>query len=180
MFSLLRGSALLSSEQRVLVAERAAHTLRSIALREGDLANWLPQIGRPHRGPDKVLVQWCHGAPGMILALSTLPAADDVDALLLAGAELTWRAGPLAKGSNLCHGTAGNGYAFLAMHERTGDSRWLERARRFAMHALRQSQAAARENGRGRYSLWTGDPGVALFLLDCIDGAGELPTLAYL
>jgi hypothetical protein len=34
-----------------------------------------------------------------------------------AGGELTWRAGPLAKGANLCHGTAGNGYAFLALFE---------------------------------------------------------------
>ena len=63
------------------------------------------------------------------------------------------------------------------MHARTGDPSWLERARRFAMHALGQVRAAAREHGRGRYSLWTGDAGVALFLQDCIDGAGELPGL---
>jgi hypothetical protein len=66
------------------------------------------------------------------------------------------------------------------MHTRTGDPRWLERARRFAIHALGQVRSAAREYGRGRYSLWTGDPGVALFLQDCIDGAGGLPGLGYL
>jgi hypothetical protein len=27
----------------------------------------------------------------------------------------------------------------------------------------------------GRYSLWTGDPGTALYLADCLDGVGELP-----
>lgn len=180
VFSLLRGAALLSDEQRALIAERATYTLRSIALRDGALANWPPHVGTSRLGRDAMLVQWCHGAPGMILGLSRLPRDPEVDALFAAGAELTWRAGPLAKGPNLCHGTAGNGYAFLAMHARTGDPRWLDRARRFAMHALGQARTAAREHGRGRYSLWTGDPGVALFLQDCLDGAGELPGLGYL
>lgn len=180
MYSLLRGEALLTEEQRAIVHERAAHTLRSIALCEGPLANWSPHVGPARRGREKILVQWCHGAPGMILGLSRLPHDVETDALLVAAGELTWRAGPLAKGPGLCHGTAGNGYAFLALHARTGDAKWLERARRFAMHALLQSRAAMQEYGRGRYSLWTGDIGVALFLLDCLDGAGELPTLAYL
>ena len=55
-----------------------------------------------------------------------------------------WEAGPLAKGYGLCHGTAGNGYAFLALHRRTGDARWLERARAFAMHAIGQQAAMRR------------------------------------
>jgi lantibiotic modifying enzyme len=61
---------------------------------------------------------------------------DALTQVLLAGGELTWRAGPLVKGAGLCHGTAGNGYAFLKLFARTGDERWLERARRFAMHAI--------------------------------------------
>ena len=95
--------------------------------------------------------------------------------MLLAGGELTWRAGPLVKGSNLCHGTAGNGYAFLALFERTRDELWLGRARAFAMHAVAQ---VARERAvlqRGRYTLWTGDPGTALYLADCLAGGGTLP-----
>ena len=31
----------------------------------------------------------------------------------------------------------------------------------------------------GRYTLWTGEAGLALFLLDCIDGQADLPTLDY-
>lgn len=95
--------------------------------------------------------------------------------LAVAGAELTWRAGPLRKGANLCHGTAGNGYAFLALLARTGDERWLARARAFAMHAAAQMERSRLEDGRGRYSLWTGDLGTALYLADCVDGGGELP-----
>ena len=88
---------------------------------------------------------------------------------------MTWRAGPLAKGANLCHGTAGNGYAFLALFERTGDELWLERARAFAMHALAQVTRARAEHGRGRYTLWTGDAGTALYLADCLASGGALP-----
>ena len=48
------------------------------------------------------------------------------------------------KGAGLCHGTSGNGYALLKTFERTGDERWLERARRFAVHALAQARGSAR------------------------------------
>ena len=107
----------------------------------------------------------------MITSLGPLLDED----LALAGGELTWRAGPVAKGAGLCHGTAGNGYAFLALFERTGDELWLERARRFAVHSIAQVERARADHGMSRYSLWTGDLGTALYLADCIDGAGRLP-----
>jgi len=97
--------------------------------------------------------------------------------LLLAAGETTWAAGPLKKGSNLCHGTGRNGYAFLKLWKRTGDARWPQRARAFAMHGIRQTEAHAAQHGRLRYSLWTGDPGFAVYLWDCIRGEGAFPTL---
>jgi hypothetical protein len=95
--------------------------------------------------------------------------------LAVAGGELAWRAGPLQKGANLCHGTAGNGYAFLALLERTGNELWLARARAFATHAAGQVEESRSKYGRGRYTLWSGDLGTALYLADCIDGHGQLP-----
>ena len=76
--------------------------------------------------------------------------------LLLAGAELVWQAAAHGdeKGYGICHGTAGNGYALLKTFERTGDERWLERARRFAVHALEQAEGWQAPRRR-RYSLWT-------------------------
>ena len=100
-----------------------------------------------------------------------------MDALLHAAGELIWRAGPLAKGPGLCHGTAGNGYAFLKLYQRTGDPRWLDRARAFAMHAVEQTLADRKQYGHFRYSLWTGDPGVAVYLWDCLRAKAEFPTL---
>jgi len=143
--------------------EGAGETARRHAIVENGLANWPPLADGELVCNDTTRVQWCHGAPGMITSLG-----DQLDEdLALAGGELTWRAGPLAKGGGLCHGTAGNGYAFLELFRRTADERWLERARAFAMHASTQVS--------GRYSLWSGDLGIALYLADCVDGAGALP-----
>jgi hypothetical protein len=99
--------------------------------------------------------------------------------LLLAGAELTWRAGAHGpeKGASICHGTAGNGYALLKAFDRTGDERWLVRARSFAVHALAQTKRLRAERGRGRHSLWTGDLGVALFAADCLEARSAYPVL---
>ena len=117
----------------------------------------------------------------MVTALADLPRrSDEFDTLLRAGGELTWRAGPLTKGSNLCHGTGGNGYAFLKLHQRFGDPMWLERARAFAMAAIAQCRAARIAHGMGRYTLWTGDPGLAVYLWDCITaGRASRPSMCF-
>jgi len=83
----------------------------------------------------------------------------------------------MEKGHGICHGTAGNGYALLRTFEGTGDEGWLERARRFAMHALGQVERRRAQRGRGRYSLWTGDIGAALFAADCITANAEMPIV---
>jgi hypothetical protein len=83
----------------------------------------------------------------------------------------------LAKGYGLCHGTAGNAYAFLVLHKRTGDELWLERARAFAMHVIGRVERERAKLGRGRYSLFTGDIGVALFLRDLLAGNDLFPTM---
>jgi DUF1680 family protein len=111
----------------------------------------------------------------MVTALAGLD--QPVDDLLIAAGETIWCAGPLIKGANLCHGTGGNGYAFLKLFERTGDQLWLERARRFAMHAIADSVSDAERFGRRRYSLWTGDLGLACYLFDCIEAKARFPTM---
>jgi hypothetical protein len=162
---------LLDQKRRDALEHDTAAVLARTAVVEDGLANWPPRDRPMLAGPDgQIRVQWCAGAPGIVIA-----AADYLDEeLLLAGAELPWQAGPpgMEKGPSICHGTAGNGHAFLKAFERTGDERWLDRARRFAMHALEQV-----ERRPGRYSLWTGDVGVALYASDCIDGGSRYPFL---
>jgi hypothetical protein len=147
------------------------------AFREDGLANWpgspSPQLARRRDG--SICLQWCTGAPGVLAG-----AWEYLDEeLLVAGAELIWRAGPHGdeKGHGICHGTSGNGFALLKAFARTGDERWLKRARRFAVHALGQAERLRAANGRGRYSLWTGDVGTALFAAACLDVDPHYPIL---
>jgi hypothetical protein len=170
--SLLRGAALLGEERLADLQSAALQTAIGLALRDGRFANW-PTAADPYWAADfPIRVQWCHGAPGLVTSLAMLPRGDEADELLTAAGELVWEAGPLRKGAGLCHGTAGNGCAFLALHARTGDERWLDRARGFAMHALEHV-----EGSEPRHSLWTGDIGVALYLRACLDGWDGMPVL---
>jgi hypothetical protein len=162
--------ALLRLEPDQALARETAVVLAQHAVREDGLANW---PGAPGREPARL--QWCTGAPGVLAG-----AWDYLDEeLLLAGAELIWQAGAHddEKGHGLCHGTSGNGFAFLKAFARTGDELWLERARRFAMHALAQAERIAGARGRRRYSLFTGDVGTALFAAACLDADTRYPII---
>jgi hypothetical protein len=178
-YALLRGAALLPAERREELYDRCVETLRTTAVFEGDGANWPPSTGTPRPGRTQILVQWCHGAPGIVTGLADFPVRRSVemDEMLVKAGNTVWNAGPLTKGPGICHGTAGNGYAFLKLHRRTGDPVWLARARSFAMHAIAQSERAQQQYGRRRYSLWTGDPGLAVYLWHCLTGSGGLPAL---
>ena len=181
---LLKGAALLAPERRTTLYRRCADTLTATAVQdpEGLVLNWPSQPLVPGSKPEKWLMQWCHGAPGIITAMADFPVGRDpqLDAMLLATGEAVWAAGPLAKGPGLCHGTAGNGQAFLVLHQRSGDARWLERARRFAMHALAQCEQQRQAHGVGRFNLWTGDAGVAIYLWQCLQARAGMPTLDFI
>jgi lantibiotic modifying enzyme len=172
---------LLDAGRRSELERRAIATLVKYAQRADGLCQWPPSPDPPRSGkPQPIRTQWCHGAPGIVSSLASLaPQDEQLTELLVAGGELTWQAGPLAKGAGLCHGTAGNGYAFLKLLERTGDELWLERARAFAMHATEQVEQARTEHGRGRHSLWTGDLGAALYVNSCLAASTAVPGLDY-
>jgi hypothetical protein len=174
---LSRGN-LLDAARRAELEARTVTVADEFAQREHGLAQWPPLADPAMATSNAVRTQWCHGAPGIVASLATI-AQDDagLTELLVAGGELTWRAGPLVKGPGLCHGTAGNGYALLKLFERTGDELWLERARAFGMHAAEQVGRFRRQYSRGRFSLWTGDPGVAVYVNSCLTATGAMPAL---
>ena len=45
------------------------------------------------------------------------------------------------------------------------------------MHGIAQTQEAALRYEQLRYSLWTGDPGFAIYLWDCLRAEAQFPTL---
>jgi len=175
VLALLRGWHWLTTEQKKTTADLATDMLVTTAKRSERGANWPANADQPDA---PMLSQICHGAPGIIVGFADAPfSSPDFERLLLEGGELTWVAGPLRKGSNFCHGTGGNAYAFLKLYRRTRDRRWLHRARAFAMTGIAQWRAARAEYGRDRYSLWTGDPGFAVCLWSCITGDPQFPGL---
>ena len=173
---LIHGRNLLDAHEWASWQHCITNTVERSATREGRLENWRAWLYPPQGGSPHMLMQVCHGAPGFIVCLAGMPGSE-LDELLVASGEATWKAGPLTKGSNLCHGTGGNGYAFLKLYRRTGDAKWLERARAFAMHGISQTEADAERYSQTRYSLWTGDPGFAIYLWDCIQGTAAFPSL---
>jgi len=176
-YALLRGRALLAPARRVRADEVVFAAFERTALRADGLANWPYTVEGLGAGPSQQrFVQLCVGAPGVVACMARFPDAA-ADELLRAGGELIWRAGPLAKMPSLCHGVPGGGYAFLKLFARTGDTLWLERARAFAMHAIQQGERAAAQYGQRKFSLWTGDLGLAAFLWSCVRADARIPLL---
>ena len=177
--ALLKGASLLDVGRREALYDRCVTTLRATAEFEDDAVNWPPGTFAARPGRPSMLMQWCHGAPGIVTGLAEFPPqrSADMDAMLIGAGRAIWQAGPLSKGYGLCHGTAGNGYAFLKLYRRTGDPLWLQRARAFAVHSILQRERMRQQFGQGRYTLWTGDAGLAVYAWHCLDGTAGLPAL---
>jgi len=171
-FTLIRGRHLPPPDRMDESFRRIHETVHATAFSEGGCANWPNNAGPTTRPkPLPLVVQHCNGAPGMVNCLAEFPNDPrwPIDGLMQAGGELIWAAGPPGKFPSLCHGAAGSGYAMLKRYARTRDDKWLDRARRFAMHAIGQAESWVEKYGQRKYSLWTGDPGLAIYLWDCID-----------
>ena len=166
-YALLRAASLQSREHQTELMHRVVETLERTALREGNLVNWLPTSGQPCRLDPSSVVPRSTG--DRLRARRSARRTDRSTRLLLSAGELAWEAGPLRKGAGLCHGTAGNGWAFLKLLKRTRDRKWLERARRFAMHAIEQRN--------GERGLLSGDIGVALYVRACVEVDDRWPLL---
>ena len=117
-------------------------------------------------------VHWCSGSPAAVFLFAR---AHEVfgDATYLEtarrAAEHVWRHGLLKKGNGICHGVAGNGYAFLALHRRTGDPRDLHRALHFARHSWSERVTREQRTPDRPWSLYEGLMGTLCFYLDCLE-----------
>lgn len=185
-YAALRGAAETTGAVALTIEQRALATLNATALHASaggaHLINWHPYVDRERVAAwvakgRRPLVQDCHGAPGIVNRLAGATREAAWDGLLRAAGEMTWFAGPLAKGPSICHGTAGSALACLKLWRRFGEPMWLERGRRLALHAAEQVEAARQQHGLGRHSLWTGDLGVACVLWSAIRGDDRFPTL---
>jgi len=167
---------LLASEGQELVAATLRKLLSS-RFRSGNIP-----IVRNERGDEHV--HWCHGASGLPgLLCAAMDACGDENGILreaaLQAGSVVWERGVVLKGHGLCHGIAGNGYAFLSLYRLTGDANQLQRAHGFAAllgdPAVQAAIAKQPDEQRkmpgvpdSPRSLMEGSAGVLCFLLDVI------------
>ncbi|KAF6208776.1 hypothetical protein GE061_014516 [Apolygus lucorum] len=114
------------------------------------------------------LVQWCHGAPGFtsLLILASESYGDESYLkLALETGDITWNRGLIKKGYSLCHGVAGNAYAFVELFKKTKEPRDLYRAAAFMEWCLSYPKCQGLKPDRP-YSLYEGIMGLLYFLTD--------------
>ncbi|CAI9568609.1 unnamed protein product [Staurois parvus] len=116
------------------------------------------------------LVHWCHGAPGVIHMLIQAHKLFKDEKYLkdaMESSDVIWQRGLLRKGYGICHGTSGNGYAFLSLYHHTQDRKYLYRACKFAEWCLDYGKHGCRIPDRP-YSLFEGMAGAIHFLSDVL------------
>lgn len=128
---------------------------------------------------DDRLVQWCHGAPGVIhlylLGAQVFPSRmDEYLQIARRCANCTWDRGLLTKGYGLCHGAAGNAYGFLALHRATQNPEYLCMAAEFGRWCMDYGQHGCSQPDEP-LSLYNGLAGTIVFLTDLIYGRSEFP-----
>lgn len=121
---------------------------------------------------DDLLVQWCHGAPGLIpvfVNAANFFSEKKYLEVALQGCNVVWQKGLLTKGLGLCHGVGGNGYSFLYLYKATKDPKHLYRAFKFAEWASKGDVIANHfRRADNPYSLFEGIAGTVCFFCHLI------------
>lgn len=101
------------------------------------VANQFPSGNFPseyYEDDEDVLVQWDHGAPGVLGALvkaAKVLKEDKYFDSAQRAADCVWERGLLYKGLELCHGIVGNTYMQIFMYKYTSDDKYMYRALQF-------------------------------------------------
>ncbi|XP_017154539.1 lanC-like protein 3 homolog [Drosophila miranda] len=123
-------------------------------------------------GNDRRLVQWCHGAPGVVYLLAKAYLIFKEYKYLQAierAADHVWRRGFLRKGPGICHGVAGNAYVFLLLFRLTHATIYLYRAHKF-MELLTSDEFKQKARVPDRpHSLYEGVAGTVCYLVDLLE-----------
>ncbi|OAP65490.1 hypothetical protein AYL99_01462 [Fonsecaea erecta] len=169
--------------QLVLSAPSCAQTvepllswlLETVQLPSGNFPSSLPSTG----GSDK-LVQFCHGAPGAVLALRPLrrhfpPSLQVlVDAAVTAAQKDVWERGLLTKPPCLCHGIAGNA---LALDDESEFQHFLNCMSTEALESIGWLNEAGRDDHF--VGLYTGEAGRAWAWAVADRGLEEKPCIGF-
>ena len=175
LYILLAAKAYISEE---IINDYIKPTLDYFASLQYPSGNFPSSISGTVPPTNDKLLHWCHGAPGAIHLLLKAHEIwpNNVDCYFTRAqhcAESIWTRGLLKKGYGLCHGVAGNTYAFVAMWKVTNDPKYLYKAALFAEWCFEYGKRNCPVPDRP-LSLFEGLAGTIYLLTDLIQD----PTLA--
>lgn len=163
-YLLLKNKHVLSEKEINELIKPSIDFLLSIQYRSGNFPACL--------GPDTdTLIHWCHGAPGLIYTMIEAYNTFGDEKYFIAAkrcADVIWDRGLLIKGYGICHGVAGNAYAFLAMYQLTQNKLYLYRAIKFAEWCFNYGKHGCRPPDTP-FSLFEGLAGTIYFLADILN-----------
>jgi len=178
LLALLNEPSVVSNPETI---QQVKQSIDFIYQTQEDNGNFVPSTDElTHKGPQEhELVDWGNGAPGVIHLMGKAYQVFKEDKYLgscVRAADLIWRRGLLKKGPGLCHGVAGNGYAFLMMYRLTGDPKYYHRAIQFAHFIFTRDFELNSRVPDEPWSLFEGWAGVVCFLVDLLQPAkAEFP-----
>ena len=127
-------------------------------------------VGQTAPTNDK-LIHWCHGAPGVVhLLIRAQKIWPNNNSYILSAkhsGEAIWQRGLLKKGYGICHGVAGNTYAFLALWKATHDPKYLYQAAVFSEWCFEYGKRGCRIPDRP-LSLFEGITGTIYLLTELL------------
>lgn len=169
LFVLLAARAYISEEMLISHIKPTLDYLVTLQYPSGNFPSSISGSSAPTN--DKLL-HWCHGAPGVVHLLlrahKIWPHNKDsylVRAMLCGQA--IWKRGLLKKGYGICHGVAGNAYAFLGLWKATNEAKYLYQAAVFAEWCFEYGQRGCRVPDRP-LSLFEGVAGSIYLLSDLL------------
>ena len=184
-FVMIRGRHLIERDRADEVLRRIHQTVHATVLIEGPHANWPNNVGPATRPASlSVVVQHCNGAPGIINSLAEFPrdARWPIDAFVATGGRSRMGRRPDA-----------NQTSQLVPRRRRQRLRvpevvYAHRQRQMArsrtqicdVRTIVQCDSALEKYGRRKFSLSTGDIGLAIYLWNCVQATAKFPTLGCL
>jgi len=165
LYALLRWAAATGESPSQFVIDRLEE-LSAHGERGGRGISWPRSRGRMDGGLQPT---WCNGDTGFVFLWLLAREVLDEPRYALLAEQSAWNVADRAPDRmvDLCCGSAGRAYGFLALYRHTSDEIWLRRAKRFADHAGRAIDPDATDAHR----LYKGALGAALLISELEDPA---------
>lgn len=149
-----------------------------IVTKQSSDGSYITNISDPNRDP----VNWSEGSAGVCYLIAKaymLWNDENYKKSLLNCGEYLWKRGISKNGVGIANGMAGIGYAFLTIYRALGQQKYLNRAKRFALHMFDEEYQNLCNKSNRPYSLYEGWAGVVCYLVALMDPLNAVQPLFF-